>query len=118
MPKHTEQAKAEVVVTRKFFENFAGDNVRFMMKGFQVSGDHQGQRSTGYRWPHGPVSIVSPFNFPLEIPALQLFGALMVGNKPTIKAATKMSIVMEQFIRMCIHLGMTPTEVIIINKIY
>jgi len=28
------------------------------------------------------VAIITPFNFPLEIPALQLMGALFMGNKP------------------------------------
>ncbi len=26
--------------------------------------------------------LITPFNFPLEIPALQLMGALYMGNKP------------------------------------
>ena len=30
MPKSEIQARGEVVVTRKFFENFAGDNARFI----------------------------------------------------------------------------------------
>ncbi len=34
------------------------------------------------RWPFGPVGLITPFNFPLEIPALQLMGALYMGNKP------------------------------------
>lgn len=45
--------------------HLAGDNVRFLAKSFNVPGDHVGQASTGYRWPFGPVAIVSPFNFPL-----------------------------------------------------
>ena len=39
----------------------------------------------GFRWPYGPVCVIAPFNFPLEIPALQLFGAMIVGNRPTLK---------------------------------
>ena len=27
------------------------------------------------------MAIITPFNFPLEIPALQLMGALYMGNK-------------------------------------
>ena len=42
-----------------------GDNVRLLAKSFNLPGDHVGQSSTGYRWPYGPVAIVSPFNFPL-----------------------------------------------------
>ena len=33
------------------------------------------------RFPYGPVAIVAPFNFPLEIPLLQIMGALYMGNK-------------------------------------
>lgn len=58
--------------------------VRFMARGFSVSGDHAGQTSNGLRWPYGPVAIITPFNFPLEIPALQLMGALFMGNKPLV----------------------------------
>ena len=53
-----------------------------MARSFGVAGDHAGQQSNGYRWPFGPVAIITPFNFPLEIPALQLMGALYMGNKP------------------------------------
>ena len=58
--------------------------VRFMARSFSVSGDHAGQMSNGLRWPYGPVAIITPFNFPLEIPALQLMGALFMGNKPLV----------------------------------
>ena len=57
---------------------------RFMARSFGVSGDHAGQMSHGMRWPWGPVALVTPFNFPLEIPALQLMGALFMGNKPLV----------------------------------
>jgi len=40
-PKSQMQAEFETIVTRKFFENFAGDGVRMMlMKSFNVPGDH------------------------------------------------------------------------------
>lgn len=35
------------------------------------------------------VAIVTPFNFPLEIPVLQLMGALYMGNKPLLKVDSK-----------------------------
>ena len=46
--------------------------MRFLARSFGVPGDHAGQVSTGYRWPFGPVGLITPFNFPLEIPALQV----------------------------------------------
>lgn len=33
MPKSLAQVTGEVVVTRRFFENFTGDNNRFLMRG-------------------------------------------------------------------------------------
>uniref|UniRef100_A0A7S1ANL2 Aldehyde dehydrogenase domain-containing protein n=1 Tax=Noctiluca scintillans TaxID=2966 RepID=A0A7S1ANL2_NOCSC len=110
MPKGYYQAWYEVKVTADFLKNFGGDNCRFNAGGIHVSGDHAGQESRGYRWPFGPVAIVAPFNFPLEIPGLQLGGALMMGNKPTLKCASTVSIVMEQFVRMLIHCGMPASD--------
>lgn len=76
-------------MTAKFLNNFCSDQVRFLARSFGVPGDHDGQQSNGYRWPFGPVAIISPFNFPLEIPVLQLMGALYMGNKPVLKPAEK-----------------------------
>lgn len=104
-----------MVVTRNFLDNFGGDNVRFLLQGFQVPGDHLGQTSGGYRFPFGPVNIIAPFNFPLEIPVLQLLGALMSGNKVLLKADNRVAVVMEQFIRLLIESGMPPSDVDFIN---
>ena len=41
-PKSWAQCKGEVVVTRKFLENFGGDNTRFLFDGSQTVGDHLG----------------------------------------------------------------------------
>ena len=110
MPKSWNQCKAEVTVTRTFLQNFAGDGVRFLARGFSNPGDRTGQQSNGYRWPYGPVVIVAPFNFPLEIPALQLMGALFMGNRPLVKSATTVDVVIEEFIRLLIHGGLDPND--------
>lgn len=65
MPKSVAQATGEWVVTRRFFENFTGDNPRFFQRSFNVAGDYDGQTSSGYRWPFGNVCVITPFNFPL-----------------------------------------------------
>jgi 1-pyrroline-5-carboxylate dehydrogenase len=95
MPKSWNQCAGEVQITRIFLENFAGDGVRFLARGFSNPGDRTGQESRGYRWPFGPVVVVAPFNFPLEIPALQVMGALFMGNRPLVKIDSKVSIVFE-----------------------
>lgn len=109
-PKSYPQAMAEVTVTQKFFENFSGDQVRFLARGFSVPGDRYGQQSNGYRFPFGPVAIVTPFNFPLEIPALQLMGALYMGNRPLLHVDQKVSIVAEQLVRLLQQHGMPSTD--------
>lgn len=109
-PKSYAQALGELVVTRRFFENFSGDQVRFLARGFSVPGDHPGQTSNGLRWPYGPVALITPFNFPLEIPALQLMGALFMGNKPLVHVDHRVSIVVEQLLRLLHHCGMPRTD--------
>jgi len=115
MPKSWQQCLNEVVVTRVFLENFAGDGVRFLGRGFSNPGDHAGQESRGYRWPFGPVVVVAPFNFPLEIPALQAMGALFMGNRPLVKVDSKVSVVFEQFLRLLIHCGLSPHDIDLIH---
>ncbi len=115
MPKSWNQCLAEVTVTRVFLENFAGDGVRFLARGFSNPGDHPGQESRGYRWPFGPVVVVAPFNFPLEIPALQTMGALFMGNRPLVKVDSKVSAVFEQFVRLLILCGLEPRDLDLIH---
>ncbi|CAL0330639.1 unnamed protein product [Lupinus luteus] len=115
-PKSYQQAHGEVYVTRKFLENFCGDQVRFLARSFAVPGNHLGQQSHGFRWPYGPVAIITPFNFPLEIPLLQLMGALYMGNKPVLKVDSKVSIVMEQMLRLLHTCGLPVEDVDFINS--
>lgn len=110
MPKSWAQCLGEVTVTRVFLENFAGDGVRFLARGFSNPGDHPGQESRGYRWPFGPVVVVAPFNFPIEIPVLQTMGALFMGNRPLVKVDSKVSVVFEQFLRLLILCGLDPND--------
>ncbi|KAF5933654.1 hypothetical protein HYC85_029825 [Camellia sinensis] len=114
-PKSYQQAHGEVYVTQKFLENFAGDQVRFLARSFAVPGNHLGQQSHGFRWPYGPTAIITPFNFPLEIPVLQLMGALYMGNKPVLKVDSKVCIVMEQMLRLLHECGLPVEDVDFIN---
>mmetsp|Transcript_16833 Transcript_16833/g.35118 ORF Transcript_16833/g.35118 Transcript_16833/m.35118 type:complete len:550 (+) Transcript_16833:205-1854(+) len=115
VPKSRAQAMGEVKVTADFLNNFGGDNVRFLARSFGVPGDHYGQFSHGHRWPYGPVAIVAPFNFPLEIPVLQLMGALFMGNRPVLKPAEKCALVMEQFLHLLHDCGMDKKDVDLLN---
>ncbi|TMW63749.1 hypothetical protein Poli38472_002690 [Pythium oligandrum] len=115
-PKSYAQAATEVRVTQQFLDNFSGDQVRFLARSFGVPGDHMGQSSHGYRWPYGPVALITPFNFPFEIPVLQLFGALFMGNKVLMKVDSKVSIVMQEAMRMFHACGMPTTDVDFIHS--
>ena len=114
-PKSYAEARGEVSVCAAFLENFAGDNVRFLARGFSVPGNHLGQRSSGYRFPFGPVAIITPFNFPIEIPLLQMMGALFMGNKVLLKVDSRVSVVMEQFMRLLHAVGLPREDVDMIN---
>lgn len=116
-PKSTPQAEAEVTVTRRFLENFAGDAVRFTAAGFTVPGDHAGQASTGHRWPYGGVGLVTPFNFPIEIPALQALGALFMGNRPLIHVDARVAVVFEQFLRLLHACGADPGDADLLHAV-
>jgi len=114
-PKSYAQALGEVRISRIFLENFSGDQVRFLARSFVVAGDHNGQASAGHRWPFGPVCLITPFNFPLEIPCLQLMGALYMGNKPLVKVDSRVSILFEQFVRLLVHCGLPAEDVDMIH---
>ena len=89
-----------VISSDKSIEMLKGVRNNIIAQGFSVAGDHAGQMSHGMRWPYGGVAVVTPFNFPLEIPVLQLMGALYMGNRPLLKVASTVSVVMEQKLRL------------------
>lgn len=111
VPKSWPQAIGEPTITRKWMESYSCDQVRYLARSFGIPGDHVGQTSTGVRMPFGGVSVITPFNFPLEICALQTCSALFMGNQPTVKVDWKVAICMEQFIRMLHHVGLPTTDI-------
>merc|ERR1740123_2429877 len=110
-PKSWTQASGEPTITRKFLENYSCDQVRYLAKSFGVAGDHLGQTSTGIRMPFGACGVITPFNFPLEICALQAMSGLFMGNRITLKVDEKVQICVEQFLRMMHHVGLPKTDI-------
>ena len=115
VPKSDSQVASEILVTKRFLENFSGDQVRFMARGCVTAGDYDGQQSIDYIFPYGKVCIITPFNYPLEIPVLQLMGALFLGNKPVLHVDLKVSQVMDYFIDLLLESGMPKDDLIFIN---
>lgn len=64
--------------------------------------------SNGFRFPYGRTALITPFNFPYEIPVLQFIAGLFTGNKVLLKPDTRTAIVMEHFIRLLLHCGAFP----------
>mmetsp|Transcript_10061 Transcript_10061/g.18301 ORF Transcript_10061/g.18301 Transcript_10061/m.18301 type:complete len:556 (-) Transcript_10061:239-1906(-) len=108
--KHWEQCRGEVVTVRKWFHSFSGDNVRNLARSFGLPGDRLGQETRGYRFPFGGVSVITPFNFPLEIPAIQALSALFMGNRPLVKIDEKVQVVFEQMVRLLHHCGLPKAD--------
>ena len=115
MPKDIGQCYGEVDIVTTFLENFSGDGVRFLARAKTTPGTRLGQQSIDYRWPYGPVAIISVFNFPLEIMALQLMGALFMGNKPILKQSSLTSIVGEAFVRLLLWCGLPKDDLLLIH---
>ena len=115
VPKSKAQTEGEIRVTRQFFENFSGDQVRFLAEAQNRPGDHLGQAATSYRWPLGGVGVITPFNFPIEIPVLQMMGALYMGNKPLVKPDSRCGFPLEQWIRMLHYCGLPKEDLDFIN---
>eukprot|EP01134_Creolimax_fragrantissima_P001207 CFRG1207T1 len=109
-PKSKTQALGEINTSRKWLAMYAGDQVRMLARGFSLTGDHIGQETRGFRYPFGNTAVVTPFNFPLEIPVLQSLASLFMGNKVLVKVDEKVQIVMEQFIRLAHHCGLPMTD--------
>jgi len=105
VPKSDAQCTGEVAAVRQWIASFGGDQVRMLASSEALPGDHFGQETRSYRWPYGRVGVVTPFNFPLEIPALQSMSAQFMGNLPFVKVDEKVAVVYEQFLRLLIHCG-------------
>lgn len=110
-PKHEVQARGEVGLVRAWLQYMSGDTVRNLGRSFALPGDRQGMSSQGYRWPFGGVGVVAPFNFPIEICGIQTISSVFMGNQPCVKVADKVSIAMEQLVRMLQDCGLEPDAI-------
>ncbi|CAE7872441.1 ALDH12A1 [Symbiodinium microadriaticum] len=110
-PKSYAQAGGEIKAVRTWLQDFSGNNVRMLAESQGLPGDHVGQSTVGYRMPFGGVSVITPFNFPLEICGIQSLSAVFMGNQCTTKVDWKVAIVMEQFLRMLHSVGLPKSDI-------
>ncbi|CAK9073623.1 unnamed protein product [Durusdinium trenchii] len=113
-PKSYAQAGGEIKAVRTWLQDYSGNSVRMLAESQGLPGDHPGQSTVGYRMPQLYVwcrTVITPFNFPLEICSLQTLSAVFMGNQCTTKVDWKVAIVMEQFLRMLHACGLPKADV-------
>ena len=80
------EAKAEVMRAVNIFRYFGGEGARLC--GETVPSERDGVFAYTFRKPLGVVSLLTPWNFPIAIPAWKMAPALVTGNTVVIKPAS------------------------------
>ncbi len=80
------EARAEVRRARDIFRYYAGEGWR--MSGTVLPSNIQGELLYTRREPLGVISIITPWNFPVAIPAWKIAPALVYGNTVVFKPAS------------------------------
>ncbi len=79
------EARAEVVRASQIFRFFSGEALR--MTGERQASTREGVSVTLHREPVGVIGIITPWNFPIAIPAWKSAPALAFGNTVVLKPA-------------------------------
>ncbi len=80
------EAKGEVMRAVNIFRYFGGEGARLC--GETVPSERDGVFAYTFRKPLGVVSLLTPWNFPIAIPAWKMAPALVAGNTLVIKPAS------------------------------
>ena len=80
------EAKGEVGRAVNIFRYFGGEGAR--LSGETVPSERDGVFAYTFRKPLGVVSLLTPWNFPIAIPAWKMAPALITGNTVVIKPAS------------------------------
>jgi len=80
------EAKGEVIRARDIFRYFAGEG--FRVGGQVIPGNFQDELLFSKREPLGVVGLITPWNFPIAIPAWKIAPALAYGNAVVFKPAS------------------------------
>jgi len=79
------EARAEVVRAAQILRYFGGEAAR--LTGETVPSDRPGVFAFTFRRPLGPLALITPWNFPIAIPAWKTAPALVCGNTVVLKPA-------------------------------
>ena len=80
------EAKGEVRRAINIFRYFAGEGSRFA--GHMVPSERDRVHTFAFRKPIGVVGLITPWNFPIAIPAWKIAPALICGNTVIVKPAS------------------------------
>ena len=84
--KTVPEAKGEVLRAINIFRYFGGESAR--LTGETVPSEREGVFCLTLRKPRGVVSLITPWNFPIAIPAWKLAPALACGNTVVMKPSS------------------------------
>lgn len=106
MGKPLRDALAEVEETAAFADYAAGE-------GWRLGGRTLPSSAPGMFWltwpePLGVVGLITPWNFPLALPAWKLFPALVAGNTVVLKPASDAPLVGVELVRVFEEAGLPP----------
>ena len=103
------EAKGEVGRAINIFRYFGGEGAR--LTGETVPSERDGVFAFTFRKPLGVVSLLTPWNFPIAIPAWKMAPALVSGNSVVIKPASVAPLCTVRLVE-CLHSAGLPKGVL------
>ncbi len=98
------EAKGEVARARDIFRYFGGEGWR--MGGQVLPGNTQNELLYTRREPLGVVTIITPWNFPIAIPAWKIAPALVYGNAVVFKPAFQTPLIASMLVAALVDAGL------------
>lgn len=106
MGKVLAEALADVQEAIDVFEYMAGEGRRFF--GYTTPSELSDKWCMTFRRPLGVVGLITPWNFPLAIPAWKLAPALLCGNTVVLKPSSETPLCAIELIKILVSAGIPP----------
>ena len=100
------EAKGEVTRARDIFRYYGGEGWRY--GGQVLPGSQNGELLYTRREPLGVISIITPWNFPIAIPAWKIAPALIYGNTVVFKPAKDAPLIGLMLVQALVEAGLPP----------
>ena len=106
MGKVLPEARGDVQEAIDTFEYFAGEGRRLL--GNTTTSELRDKFAMTIRRPIGVVGLITPWNFPIAIPAWKLAPALVCGNTSVIKPSSDTPMCVHELVKILISAGVPP----------